>query len=203
MNALLDPLLGNNAQTLAFFEILRNQGIRHLVHRYHISPKLADEAVEALIDQIFEGRVFGFVAPVGGEIQAYTTALHHYLVYQILPKRAVDLIRSGQQKFTVSSGALADQFQMTEQDVLDLLGCFDVQTQACEHIEQQQLLSKLQECLAGLTDKLRAIAQGILADYTFEQIAATERISVGTVKSRSFEMYKKLRMCMQVTTIVK
>lgn len=203
MNNLLTPLLKDKVQTLRFFRTLRANGIRHLAYRYHLNEKLADEAIEQMIDQLFEGKITGFNDTPLGTDQPYEDRLHDYLVYQILPRRAIDLIRSGQHKYEVSTSDLAISQKLNEADLLDLFGCFDVCTQLDEHLERQQLILRLKDCLNELTDKLRLIAEGMLEDHTFEEMAQKYSISLGTVKSRSFEMYKKLRLCMQVTTIVR
>lgn len=177
-----------------FLQKFRAKALLHLFYKYRfVRSADAEDAVSETLVALVAGKVSGFVSKEPIESDAFSLALINYLSRYVAPRKLVDALRSGKSNYHLDNVDLESEEIQFE---------FGLWTE--DPLEQAQSSRRLQQCVDSLSDKLRAVALGVL--HGEEQKDIAERlglVSVGTVKSRLFEAMKRLRDCLNVPQLIK
>ena len=111
----------------------------------------------------------------------------NYVTYQILPNKAIDYFRAKKNHQTDNVDDLI------EETILAALG--DATPDPASLHESAQLQEILRCCASQLSDTLKQVYDLYIKDHTQQEIAEALAIKLGTVKSRTSEMVKKLADC--------
>lgn len=194
----LNHLRTHPAAQSRFLDRVRRDALARLLYR---QPGLSTHAIEdaiglALMDLVAGKVGAGFVCAAPPHSQAYADALARYLVTQIVPRKLVDLYRVDQR-----GGIQLSLEQLCETPEGESWLEREISRQGLHAglppLEAEQDLKRLQDCLSGLSEPLRAVVEGRLADESQAETAVRLGLAkVETVKSRMFSAIRQLQRCM-------
>lgn len=158
-----------------------------LVKLYVLTQSQQEEILSKIEDAWIEDKISGFECSSAPGTEEYETSFVNYVAYQILPNKAIDYFRAKKNHQTDNVDDLM------EETVLAALG--EATPDPASLHEFSQLREILRQCAAQLSDTLKQVYDLYIKDHTQQEIAEVLAIKLGTVKSRTSEMVKKLAHC--------
>jgi RNA polymerase sigma factor (sigma-70 family) len=173
---------------------LRTKSLLRLFQKYHfVRGADAEDAVSETLVALLAGKVSGFSCDEPIDSAAFRLVLINYLSRHVAPRKLVDVLRRGKSKHLLDGVDLDSEVVQFE---------FGLWTE--DPLERTQNSARLKNCVNGLSDKLRPVAQGVMDGEEQKDIARRLGIaSVGTVKSRLSEAMKRLRDCLDVPRMLR
>jgi hypothetical protein len=186
----LSWLRGDRARETAFLKALRARTLLSLFRRFKfVRPADAEDALSETLLDLLAGEVRGFQCTAAIDSEEFSISLIHYLSKFVAPHKLADLHRKSGSKYIV------DNVDIESEPVQWSLGLWTE-----DPLAAQQHTSRLLQCVEVLSDKLRSVMLGVLAQEPHQEIALRLGInSIGTVKSRIFEAMKRLSACLGVS----
>jgi len=158
-----------------------------LVKLYVLTHTQQEEILVKIEDAWIEGKISGFECLSAPGTEEYETSFVNYVAYQILPNKAIDYFRA-------KKNHRADNVDdLMEETVLSALG--DANPDPASLHESSQLREILRQCATQLSDTLKQVYDLYIKDHTQQEISDVLAIKLGTVKSRTSEMVRKLAEC--------
>lgn len=169
------------------YQRLRRTCRARLVKLYVLTMSQQEEILDKVEDAWFEGKISGFECSSAPGTEEYETSFVNYVAYHVLPYKAVDYFRA-------KKNLQAENYDdLIEGTVLNILG--DVSADPASIQETSQLHEVLKRCAEHLSDTLRQVYNLYIKDNSQQEIADHLSIKLGTVKSRTSEMIRKLGEC--------